>query len=44
MTRAHERWTAMLEVYEAPPIDPATDEALRDFRDRRKAEMGDAWY
>ncbi len=44
MTRAHERWTAMLEAYEAPPMDPATDEALRDFRDRRKAEMGDAWY
>lgn len=44
MTLAHERWTAMLDVYEAPPIDPATDEALRDFRDRRKAEMGDAWY
>ena len=44
MTRAHERWTAMLDVYEAPPIDLATDEALRDFVTRRKAEMGDAWY
>ncbi len=44
MTRAYERWTAMLDSYEAPPIDEGKDEALKDFVDRRKAEMGDAWY
>ena len=44
MTRAHERWTTMLEAYEAPPMEQATAEALKDFVDRRKAEMGDAWY
>ncbi len=42
--RAHERWTRMLDEYQAPSIDEATDEALRDFIDRRKAEMPDAWY
>ena len=44
MARAYERWTALLEAYEPPPIDEAKDEALRDFVARRKAEMGDAWY
>ncbi len=43
-TRAFERWNAMLTQYEAPPIDPATDEALRDYVARRKNEMKDAWY
>ncbi|MEM7226889.1 MAG: trimethylamine methyltransferase family protein [Pseudomonadota bacterium] len=42
--RAFERWTQMLRDYEAPPIDPATDEALKDFVARRKAELPDAWY
>ena len=43
-TRAFERWNAMLEKYEAPPIDAATDEALQDFVRRRKEELPDAWY
>ena len=43
-TRAHERWQQMLKDYEAPPIDPAIDEALRAYIDRRKQEMPDAWY
>ena len=43
-TRAFERWNAMLEEYEAPPIDAATDEALQDFVRRRKEELPDAWY
>ena len=30
--------------YEAPPIDDAVDEALRDYVARRKAEMPDQWY
>ncbi|HHK0493857.1 TPA: trimethylamine methyltransferase family protein [Pseudomonas aeruginosa] len=34
----------MLAEYEAPPIDPGTDEALRDFIDRRKASVQDMWY
>ena len=42
--RAFERWTAMLEAYEAPPIDEAVDEALRDYVARRKREIPEAWY
>ena len=42
--RAYERWNAMLAEYEAPEIDPAIDEALRDFVARRKESMADAWY
>ena len=42
--RAFERWNAMLAAYEAPPIDEAIDEALRDFIARGKASMEDAWY
>ena len=42
--RAYERWTGLLEAYEAPPMDPATEEALKDFVARRKAELPDAWY
>ena len=30
--------------YEAPPIDDAVDEELRDFVARRKAAMPDQWY
>ncbi|MDH3742500.1 MAG: trimethylamine methyltransferase family protein [Hyphomicrobiales bacterium] len=43
-TRAHERWQQMLKDYEAPPIDEGVDEALRDFVDRKKQSMPDAWY
>ena len=42
--RAYDRWNALLRDYEAPPIDPATDEALKDFVARRKRELPDAWY
>ncbi|MEM7173559.1 MAG: trimethylamine methyltransferase family protein, partial [Pseudomonadota bacterium] len=44
MTRAHARWNDMLKGYEAPALDPAKDEALRDFVTRRKESMPDAWY
>ena len=42
--RAAERWKQMLKDYQAPPIDPAVDEALLDFVARRKAAVADAWY
>ena len=42
--RANERWKQLLESYEAPPIDPAVNEALEDFVARRKRELPDAWY
>jgi trimethylamine--corrinoid protein Co-methyltransferase len=40
--RAHRRWRALLESYQPPPLEPAVDEALRDFIARRKQEMPDA--
>jgi trimethylamine--corrinoid protein Co-methyltransferase len=42
--RAADRVAAMLAEYEPPPIDPAVDEALREFMDRRKADMPDMWH
>jgi trimethylamine--corrinoid protein Co-methyltransferase len=44
MTRANRRWKAVLADHEAPKMDPGVDEALRDFIDRRKAEMPDMWH
>jgi trimethylamine--corrinoid protein Co-methyltransferase len=40
--RANRIWKRMLAGYEAPPIDPAIDEALLDFVARRKASMPDS--
>lgn len=37
--RANRRWKAMLEGYEAPALDPARDEALREFIGLRKAAL-----
>jgi len=42
--RANALWKRQLAEYEAPPIDPAIDEALCDFVARRKRDMADAWY
>lgn len=42
--RANKRWKAALNSYEAPEIDPAVDESIRDFVDRKKASMPDQWY
>jgi trimethylamine--corrinoid protein Co-methyltransferase len=42
--RAHRMWRETLTNYEAPPIDDAVDEQLRDFVARRKAEMPDRWH
>jgi trimethylamine--corrinoid protein Co-methyltransferase len=43
-TRAFERWKQMLNEYEEPPMDPAVDEALKDYVARRKTGLPDAWY
>jgi len=37
--RANLIWKKMLAEYQAPPIDPAIDEALREYRDRRLIEI-----
>ncbi len=42
--RADVRCRRLLAAYEAPPIDPGVDEALRDFVARRKEAASDAWY
>ena len=42
--RANEVWKRMLAEYQAPPIDPAVDEALLEFVEKRKSEMPDANY
>ncbi len=39
--RAHRRWRALLDAYEAPPLDPAVDGALREFIAQRKQAMPD---
>ncbi len=43
-TRANLRWKKTLAEYEAPPLDVAIDEALRDYVDRTKQAKPDAWY
>ena len=42
--RANGIWKRMLREYEAPPLDPAIDEALVDFINRRKSEFEDREY
>ena len=42
--RSNRIWKNMLAEYEAPPIDPAIDEALLDFIERRKSEFADRDY
>ena len=42
--RAFGRWKKLLSEYQAPPMDPATREALDDYVARRKTELPDAWY
>jgi trimethylamine--corrinoid protein Co-methyltransferase len=41
LARANQRWKVLLQSYEAPPIDAAIDEALKDYIGRRKATMPD---
>jgi trimethylamine--corrinoid protein Co-methyltransferase len=42
--RANRQWKQTLASYEAPPLDEAIDEELRDFIDRKKADVADAWH
>jgi len=42
--RANASWKKQLASYEAPPLDPAIDEALNDYMDRRKASFADSKY
>ena len=42
--RADARWKALLKSHTDPALDPATDEALLDFMNRKKQSMADAWY
>jgi trimethylamine---corrinoid protein Co-methyltransferase len=40
--RANALWKRQLADYVEPPLDPATDEALLDYIDRRKAAVPDS--
>jgi trimethylamine---corrinoid protein Co-methyltransferase len=40
--RANERWKKLLEEYVEPPLDPAVDEALIDYMNRRKGSFPDS--
>jgi trimethylamine--corrinoid protein Co-methyltransferase len=40
--RANAAWKKMLREYEPPPIDPAADEAVLDYVNRRKASFPDS--
>jgi trimethylamine--corrinoid protein Co-methyltransferase len=42
--RANTRWKTALADYEAPGMDVATDDALKDFVARKKGSMTDQWY
>jgi trimethylamine---corrinoid protein Co-methyltransferase len=37
--RARDLWKKLLASYEPPPIDPAIDEALKDYMERRKPDL-----
>jgi trimethylamine--corrinoid protein Co-methyltransferase len=42
--RANAAWKKTLAEFEAPPLDPAIDEALRDYIARKKVQMPDRNY
>jgi trimethylamine--corrinoid protein Co-methyltransferase len=42
--RANARWRRLLQEYQAPPLDPAVDEALTAFVTKRKTERPDQWH
>jgi trimethylamine---corrinoid protein Co-methyltransferase len=42
--RATRRWQSLLKAYEPPPMEAATDEALREYIAKRKASMPDMSY
>jgi len=43
-TRAQQRWTMLLDRYEAPHLDPGIDAALLSFMDDKKAAVPDLWH
>jgi trimethylamine--corrinoid protein Co-methyltransferase len=42
--RAYERWNQLLKDFEAPALDESKDEALKEYVEKRKNEIPDAWY
>ncbi|MDE2722846.1 MAG: trimethylamine methyltransferase family protein, partial [Gemmatimonadota bacterium] len=40
--RASNKWKQLLEEYQKPDIDPAVEQALGEFAERRKREIGTA--
>ena len=42
--RANAKWKSLLQEYEKPKLDPAKDEELQAFMQRRKSEMPDIWH
>ena len=42
--RAEKKWKSMLESYEMPPIDPAKEEELKEYMERRKNSFPDQNY
>ena len=42
--RATAKWKETLRCYEPPPLEPATDEALREFIVKRNEAMPDIWH
>ncbi len=42
--RACEVWKKQLAEYEPPPMDEGTDEALREFVEKKKSSTPDSWY
>ena len=43
-TRANRAWKETLAAFEAPPLEPAIHEALKDFVARRKSAAEDLWH
>ncbi len=44
MMRANRQWKKRLADYQAPPLDVAKDDALKEFIAKKKASVEDAWY
>jgi trimethylamine--corrinoid protein Co-methyltransferase len=44
LVRANALWKKQLAAYEPPALDPAIDEALLDYMNRRKASFADSKY
>ena len=43
VVRANKVWKKMLAEYEAPALDPGTDESILEFIAKKKASMPDAF-